>query len=94
MVGEAPNQLGDPRSKAIAFIKQYTAEMVGRYKDSPAIWGWEFGNEANLGVDLPRSEPGGGRSLFSGGQGGVRLTTDQLGVAYTSFARVVRSIDP
>ncbi|MGI8956691.1 MAG: cellulase family glycosylhydrolase [Chthoniobacterales bacterium] len=94
VVGEAPNQLGDPRSKAIAFIKQYTAEMVGRYKDSPAIWGWEFGNEANLGVDLPRSGTGGGRSLFSGGDGGVRLTTDQLGVAYTSFARVVRSIDP
>jgi hypothetical protein len=94
VVGEAPSQLGDPRSKSIAFIKQYTTEMVGRYKHSPAIWGWEFGNEANLGVDLPRSGPGGGRSLFSGEEGGVRLTTDQLGVTYTSFARVVRSLDP
>lgn len=93
LVGEAPGQLGDPNSKTIAFIKQYTSEMVNRYKDSPAIWGWEFGNEANLVVDLPASGPRGGRSMFAG-EGGVRLTTEQLRTAYISFARVVRSIDP
>src|SRR5262249_39025573 len=51
----------------------YTKEMVQRYNDSSAIWGWEFGNEANLGVDLRN---GGGRrgnaaALFGGGGGGL-----------------------
>lgn len=100
LVGEAPSKLGDNKSKGIAFIKQYTREVVERYKNSPAIWGWEFGNEANLGVDLV---PGGGRKggLFggtgavdAGSEMGVRLTTNQLTNAYTNFGRVVRAIDP
>ncbi len=40
IVGEPMDQLGNPNSKTIAFIKQYTKEVVERYKDSPAIWGW------------------------------------------------------
>lgn len=43
----------DPNSKTRQFMKTYTAEMVTRYKDSPAIWGWEFCNELNLSCDLP-----------------------------------------
>ncbi len=93
LVGEAPSRVGDPNSKSIAFIKQYTREMVDRYKDSPAIWGWEFGNEANLGVDQSPSGRRGGASVISE-NGGIRLTTDQLRTAYSSFARVVRSLDP
>ena len=100
LVGEAPSKLGDNKSKGIAFIKQYTREVVERYKNSPAIWGWEFTNEANLGVDLV---PGGGRkggrfggagAVDAGSEMGVRLTTNQLTNAYTSFGRVVRAIDP
>ncbi len=53
LVGEHLNEEANPRSKSIAFIKQYTTDMVLRYRDSPAIWGWEFGNEYNLDVDLP-----------------------------------------
>ena len=34
-------------------MRRYTEEVVRRYKDSPAIWGWEFGNEYNLAADLP-----------------------------------------
>ena len=52
LMGEEPSRLGDPSSKSIGFIERYTTEMVQRYNNSPAIWGWEFGNEANLGVDL------------------------------------------
>jgi hypothetical protein len=100
LVGEVPSQLGDNKSKGIAFIKQYTREMVERYKDSPAIWGWEFGNEANLGIDLiPPSRPAFARLRGLGGnavepEGGIRLTTAQLTNAYVNFARVVRTIDP
>ena len=42
IVGEAPSQMGNPQSKTTAFMKTYTREVVSRYKDSPAIWGWEF----------------------------------------------------
>jgi hypothetical protein len=98
IVGEPRARLGDPGSKAIAFIAQYTREMVLRYKDSPAIWGWEFGNEANLGVDIPgqgpRARNGNLRGTPNEGEGGGPLTTEQLRVAYSTFARVVRSIDP
>jgi len=49
------DQLGNPKSKTIAFIKNFTREVVTRYKDSPAIWGWEVGNEYNLHIDLPNA---------------------------------------
>jgi hypothetical protein len=55
IVGESMDQLGNPESKTIAFIKKYTEEIVLRYRDSPAIWAWEFGNEYNLGADLPNA---------------------------------------
>ena len=31
------------------------AAIVQRYKDSPAVWAWEFGNEPNLMADLPNA---------------------------------------
>lgn len=100
LAGDPRSRLGDPKSKVSEFIKQYTREMVTRYKDSPAIWGWEFGNEANNGVDLPRSRKGrrevaeSGSELDEETEGGARLTSAQLAAAYTTFAQTVRSIDP
>ena len=44
---------GDPDSQTQQFMRAYVGEVVERYKDSPAIWGWEFANEVNLGCDLP-----------------------------------------
>lgn len=55
IVGEPMAQFGNVDSKTIAFIRQYTREVVMRYKSSPSIWGWEFGNEYNLHVDLPNA---------------------------------------
>jgi len=54
-VGEARDQWGNPRSKTLALMRQYTGEVVSRYKDSPALWAWEFGNEINLVTDLPNA---------------------------------------
>lgn len=51
--GEHMDAFMDDDSKTSAFIREYVGEMVRRYKDSPAIWGWEFGNEFSLAVDLP-----------------------------------------
>ena len=53
LMGESISAYGDPNSKTIAFIRKYTKEIVTRYGDSPAILGWEFGNEYNLVFNLP-----------------------------------------
>lgn len=82
LAGEPATRVSDPNSKTSELLKRFAREMVSRYKDSPAIWGWEFGNEANLGIDIPRP-----------GQD-VRMTAQQLVAAYTTVARVIRSIDP
>jgi endo-1,4-beta-mannosidase len=60
IVGESVNQWGNPRSKTCEFMRQFTTEVVERYKDSPAIWAWEFGNEYILESDIPGLEHGRG----------------------------------
>ena len=55
LVDESCSQWGNPNSKTIAFMRTYTAEVVQRYKDSPAIWAWELGNEFSLAADLPNA---------------------------------------
>jgi Cellulase (glycosyl hydrolase family 5) len=55
LMKEPMQELGNPHSKSVAFIRQYTREVVSRYENSPAIWGWELGNEYNLVVDLPNA---------------------------------------
>ncbi len=99
LMKEAPREVANPGSRSQAFIKRYTREMVLRYKDSPAIWGWEFGNEANLGVDMKPQPSGargraGRRNQNAFDDGGIRLTTAQLRTAYLAFAKTVRSLDP
>jgi len=61
---EYKRALGRADSGSNAFIAHYTRELVERYGRSPAVWGWEFGNEYSNGVDHPnlllsRSRPGG-----------------------------------
>lgn len=99
LVGEPPDAIGDPDSKANAYIRRFTQDMVLRYKDSSAIWGWEFGNEANLSADLPekgrqrrRNEPFDDQA--DEGSPGVRFTSQQLRTAYITFAQTVRKYDP
>lgn len=55
MVGEPMDQWANPDSKTNKFMRTFIKEMVTRYGDSKAIWGWEFGNEVNLGADLPNA---------------------------------------
>lgn len=55
LVGEPCRSWGDRNSRTLAFMRQYTREVVTRFAQSPAIWGWEFGNEYNLTADLPNA---------------------------------------
>ncbi len=100
IVGEPADQLGNPNSKTNAFLRNFTQEMVSRYKDSPAIWGWEFGNEANLATDLPgkvTDEATGitrQRAFGSAQPAADSLSSQDLRVAYLTFAKTVRTLDP
>jgi Cellulase (glycosyl hydrolase family 5) len=98
LVGEPRNQWGNSQSKTRQFMRTYTREVVSRYVNSPAIWGWEFGNEYNNSVDLPDAW----RNLppVNPHQGTTRsrgpddtLTTEILTSALSDFARTVREID-
>lgn len=42
---DAPRMLAHKSSNAYALMEAYISEFVQRYKDSPAIYGWAFGNE-------------------------------------------------
>jgi hypothetical protein len=52
LVGEHRSQWANNNSKTIALMRIFTADIMTRYKDSPAIWGWELGNEYNASSDL------------------------------------------
>ena len=96
---ESINQWGNPDSKTHAFMRQYTKEMVTRYKDSPAIWAWEFGNEYNLTIDLPNAMD---NLAWTWPHLGTPETRDEndvmrfedMDVALKAFADEVRKHDP
>ena len=50
---EAFNNPADNLSKSMEYLENYSEELVSRYANHPAIFGWEFGNERNLGNDIP-----------------------------------------
>jgi hypothetical protein len=100
LVGEPVSELGNPQSKTIAFIRRYTEEVVTRYKDSPAIWGWEFGNEYDMACDLPDDWKWGGGPAVAPQMGTPahrtardKLTFAHLRVAFAAFTETVRRFD-
>lgn len=99
LVGEHLDEYGNPNSKTIAHIRRYTEDVVRRYEDSPAIWGWEFGNEYNLGWDLPNASQLRPAVVPKLGTATARTERDelkftQLRVAFVAFAETVRKFDP
>jgi endo-1,4-beta-mannosidase len=105
IVGESVDQWGNTKSKTHELMRRYTTEVVSRYKDSPAILGWEFGNEWIHVADLPDLENGRGWTEPDHapkpplGLAKTRTAKDKMyrknvWVAYKAFAETVRSIDP
>jgi len=89
VAGEHKQAWGDPNSATIALMRDYTSKLVGRYKNSPALWAWEFGNEWNLKVDLPNA-----KELRKPGEDeSDDLKSPQLATALGEFAKAVRAID-
>ena len=97
LVGEPCNAWGDSASKTHAFMRQYTREVVTRYLNSPAIWGWQLGNEYNLSADLdfkwskPVVAPAMGTPATRSPSDS--LTTTMVNTALSAFADEVRKYD-
>jgi hypothetical protein len=85
LVGEPRQGWGNSNSETRQFMRAYTRDVVTRYVNSPAIWGWEFSCEVSLPVDLGNSP---------GGNPARALSYGTFKDAALDFARVVRSIDP
>jgi hypothetical protein len=99
MVGEPMNQWANPQSKTRAWMSRYIEEVVSRYKDSPAIWMWEMGNEYSLHASLPNAaqnrppvHPGRGTATTRSERDDLSFT-DVRGI-FTAFATEVRRLDP
>ena len=98
LVGEPCDQWGNPRSKTHEYMRTYTRDVVTRYRRSPAIWGWEFGNEYNLAADLPNAaehRPPVWPDLGTATSRSERdeLTHEMIRTAFAEFAREVRRYD-
>lgn len=101
IVGESCNQIGNTSSKTVKIAKEYVNAVVTRYKDSPAIWGWEIGNEYNLGADLggvssngvnlPGIHPHLGTA--SSRTSADYITTSMIRTFYTTLATEIRKLD-
>jgi hypothetical protein len=98
LVGEPRSAWGNPNSRTVAFMKEYTTTLVQRYKNSPAIWAWEFGNEYSLSADLPNAADWRPPIVPQLGTPSSRSAADDLRssmiiVAFTQFAETVRASD-
>ena len=85
---------GNKDSKARAFMREYTTEMVELLKDCESIWGWEFGNEFNLGADLPNAADN-RPPLFNGSPRPASdcITLDDIHDAFEEFSEIVYRLD-
>ena len=99
LVGEPIDQWANPQSKTHRWMHKYVKEVVTRYRNSPAIWAWEFGNEYNLQASLPNPEKH--RPIIVPNEGTPKTRSardetsfDTFRVAMTEFAKTVRELDP
>lgn len=99
LVGEDVRQWGNPRSKTHEHMRKYVRDVVTRYRNSPALWGWEFGNEYNLAADLPNAAQHRPAAVPKLGTPATRssrdeLTHEDIRTAFAAFASEVRLHDP
>ena len=98
IAGEPFDQWANPNSRTRALMRQFTREVVERYRASDAIWGWEFGNEYTNEADLPGDKQGAGWIVPRLGTPTSRTAADKvtrpvLRAAYEAFGRTVRELD-
>lgn len=96
-VGEHRSDMGNPNSATVKYAKNYVATIVKEFKDSPAIWAWEIGNEYNLGADLCdptfRSKLPNGPCTPYAPSGFDFYTSKELRSFYTEIGNTIRKYD-
>jgi Cellulase (glycosyl hydrolase family 5) len=98
LVGEPMDQWGNPRSKTHGWMREYIREVVTRYRDNPAIWAWEFGNEYSLQASLPNAESQRPKAHPDLGTPELRSERDDITyamvrIAFVEFGKAVREYD-
>ena len=98
LVGEPVGEWANPKSKTCAWMREYVREVVTRYKDSPALWAWEYGNEYSLAANLPNAKDHRAPVHPTLGTATSRSERDDLTfamtrAAFTEFAKAVREHD-
>jgi hypothetical protein len=98
LVGESMDQWANPESKTQAWMREYVREFVTRYRNEPAIWAWEFGNEYSLQGNLPNAREHRPPIHPTLGTAEKRsdhddLTFDMLRAAFLAFGTEVRKYD-
>jgi len=99
LVGEPMDQWANPESKTRAWMRNYVREVVTRYRDNPAIWAWELGNEFSLKASLPNAKDHRPKVVFVLGTAEMRSERDELSYTdvrkvFVAFAAAVREHDP
>jgi hypothetical protein len=100
LAGERLDQLAVSNSVTRQRMREFTTEVVNRYKHSRAIWAWEFGNEWSLAVDLPNGADFLPPMLTNLGNPPTRdpvrdvLATDIILPVMQEFADLVSELDP
>lgn len=96
-VGEHRADMGNPNSKTVQYATEYVGKIVNEFKDSPAVWAWEVGNEYNLGADL--CDPSFQSRLPEGyctpedPSGFDFYTSEELVTFYTAVGNAIRQYD-
>ncbi len=98
LVGEPVGEWANPQSRTSAWMREYVREVVTRYRESPAIWAWEFGNEYSLGACLPNKKDHRAPVHPALGTATNRterddLTFDMTRTIFAEFAKAVRAYD-
>jgi endo-1,4-beta-mannosidase len=99
LVGEPMNQWAHADSKTRAWMRNYVRDVVTRYRDNPAIWAWELGNEFSLQASLPNAKNHRPKVVPVLGTAETRSERDELSYAdvrkvSVAFAEAVREHDP
>ena len=82
---EFRSDIGDVNSETMRVAKAYVKDVVTRYKNSPAVWAWEIGNEYNLDADL--------EGVLHREESQI-VTSADIHVYYEELAKVIREVDP
>jgi endo-1,4-beta-mannosidase len=98
LAGESIDQWANPQSKTHAWMREYVREVVTRYRDNPAIWAWEFGNEYSLSASLPDAKEHRPPTHPTLGTPAIRSAHDDMTfatvrAACSAFAAEVRKYD-